>query len=45
MSLIHQYWDWSFRDEITTQDGILRKDQTVIIRTSMKREILLSRSI
>ena len=36
--LIHQYWP--FRDEITTQDGILYKDQTVIIPTSMRREML-----
>ena len=36
--LIHQYW--SFRDEITTQNGILYKGQTVIIPTSMRREML-----
>ena len=36
--LIHQYWP--FRDEITTQDGILYKGQTVIIPTSMRREML-----
>ena len=36
--LIRQYW--SFRDEITTQDGILYKGQTVIIPNSMRREML-----
>ena len=36
--LIHQYW--SFRDKITTQNGILYKGQTVIIPTSMRREML-----
>ena len=36
--LIHQFW--LFRDEITTQDGILYEGQTVIIPTSMRREML-----
>ena len=36
--LIYQYWP--FRDEITIQDGILYKGQTVIIPTSMRREML-----
>ena len=35
--LFRQYWP--FRDEITTQDGILYKGQTVIIPTSMRCEM------
>ena len=36
--LIHQYW--LFQDKITTQNCILYKGQTVIIPTSMRREML-----
>ena len=36
--LIHQYW--LFQDKITIQNGILYKGQTVIIPTSMRREML-----